>query len=158
MSRSALNSSRTDNRRASELAKIHIAKKRLRLDDDTYRAIIARVCGGKTSAADLTQEERGKLLNEFQRFGFLEGASYTTSLDDFDDREPQARLIRALWADLTAIGALHDSSERALRGFIKRTAKSDSINWLSALQANACIEALKSMKRRAGHRQASTSR
>jgi phage gp16-like protein len=70
MSRSALNSSRTDNRRASELAKIHIAKKRLRLDDDTYRAIIARVCGGKTSAADLTQEERGKLLNEFNVLAF----------------------------------------------------------------------------------------
>jgi phage gp16-like protein len=158
MSRSAQNSSRTDNRRASELAKIHIAKKRLGLDDETYRAVIARVCNGKTSAGDLDQTERGKLPNEFQRFGFLEGASYTTNLDDFDDREPQARLIRALWADLTAIRALHDCSEKALRSFIKRVAKSDSIRWLTAQQANAVIEGLKAMKARAGHRQASTGR
>ncbi len=145
-------------RRKSELAKIHLAKKRLGLDDETYRAIIARVCGGKTSAGDLDQTERGKLLNEFQRFGFLEGASYTTKLDDFDDHEPQARLIRALWTDLTAIGALRDSSERALRSFIKRTVRSDSISWLTAHQANVCIEALKAMKARAGHRPASTAR
>lgn len=145
-------------RRKAELAKIHVAKKRLGLDDDTYRAIIARVCNGKTSAGDLDEAERGKLLDEFQRFGFLEGASYTTKINDFDDREPQARLIRALWADLTAIGALRDSSEKALRSFIKRTAKSDSIRWLTAEQANMCIEGLKMMKTRAGHRQNSTAR
>jgi phage gp16-like protein len=154
----AVHSREDDGRRNAELAKIHLGKKRLGLSDDVYREIIARVCNGKMSAGDLDETERGKLLDEFKRFGFIEGASYTTKLSDFDDREPQARLIRALWADLTAIGALHDSSEKALRNFIKRTAKSDSIIWLTAQQANAVIEGLKAMKARAGHRQNSTAR
>lgn len=151
MSGTAHNSSRAeDRRRVVELRKIHVGKRRLGWDDETYRDVIAQVCNGKRSAADLTQEERGALLDRMKYFGFVEGASYTTKLDQFDDREPQARLIRALWSDLTAIGALRDSSEKALRSFIKRTAKSDSINWLTGQQANACIEGLKAMKSRAG--------
>jgi phage gp16-like protein len=145
-------------RRRSELAKIHLAKKRLGLDDETYRAIIARVCGGKTSAGELDEGERGKLLDEFKRFGFIEGGSYTTSIADFDDREPQARLIRCLWADLKAIGALRDSSEQALADFIRRATKVDSIRWLTAQQANVVIESLKQWKRRIGYGQNSTGR
>jgi phage gp16-like protein len=145
-------------RRRSELAKIHLAKKRLGLDDETYRAIIERVCGGKTSAGELDEGERGKLLDEFKRFGFIEGGSYTTSIADFDDREPQARLIRCLWADLKAIGALRDSSEQALADFIRRATKMDSIRWLTAQQANVVIESLKQWKGRIGYRQNSTGR
>jgi len=145
-------------RRRSELAKIHLAKKRLALDEETYRATIARVCGGKTSAGDLDEDERGKLLDEFKRFGFTEGGSYTTSIADFDDREPQARLIRCLWEDLKTIGALRDSSEQALADFIRRATKVDSIRWLTAQQANVVIESLKQWKRRIGYRQNSTGR
>jgi phage gp16-like protein len=145
-------------RRKAELGKIHLAKKRLGLNDEVYREIIGRLFPGKMSAGDLDQTERGKLLDELRRFGFVEGASYTTKLDAFSDREPQARLIRALWADCAAFGAIHDSSERALRSFIKRVGRSDSINWLSATQASAVIEGLKAMKARAGHRQSSTAR
>jgi phage gp16-like protein len=150
------NSSRTENRRKAELAKIHLAKKRLGLDDETYRAIVARVCGGKTSAGDLDESERGKLLDEFKRFGFIEAGSYTTSIADFDDREPQARLIRCLWADLKAFGALRDPSEEALADFIRRATKVDSIRWLTAQQANVVIESLKQWKRRIGYGQHST--
>ena len=143
-------------RRRSELAKIHLARKRLGLDDETYRTVVARVCGGKTSAGDLDQGERGKLLDEFKRLGFIEAGSYTTSIADFDDREPQARLIRCLWADLKAVGALHDSSEQALADFIRRATKVDSIRWLTAQQANVVIESLKQWKERIGYRQNST--
>jgi phage gp16-like protein len=138
-----------------ELGKIHIGKKRLGLDDETYRLIIARVCG-KSSAAELDQAERGALLDEFKRLGFLEGGSYTTRLEDFQDREPQAKLIRALWADLEAFGALADASEKALMNFVRRVGKVDRIEWLTPLQANACIEGLKAMKARAGYKQRST--
>jgi len=139
-------------RRRSELAKIHVAKKRLALDEETYRATIARVCGGKTSAGDLDEDERGNLLDEFKRFGFIEGGSYTTSIADFDDHEPQARLIRCFWADLKTIGALRDSSEQALADFIRCATKVDSIRWLTVQQANVVIESLKQWKRRIGYR------
>jgi phage gp16-like protein len=147
---------KADARRRVELAKIHVAKKRLRLDDATYRAIIARVCVGKTSAANLGEHERGALLDEFKRLGFLEGGSFTKKLSDFNDREPAARLIRVLWASLEAFGVLHDASEKALRQFIKRTAKAESIRWLTAEQASAVIEGLKAWKARAGYKQNST--
>ncbi|HLW69823.1 MAG TPA: regulatory protein GemA [Candidatus Binataceae bacterium] len=133
--------------RRAELGKIHVGKKRLGLDDTTYRGIIARVCDGKTSAAELDERERRALLDEFKRLGFREGASYTKSLDEFDDREPQAKLIRCLWADLAALGALRDPSEKGLRRLVKRVAKVDSLAWLGPQEANAVIEALKQRRR-----------
>jgi phage gp16-like protein len=142
-------SDRGEARRLAALGKVHIAKKRLKLDDLTYRSIIARVCGGKTSVADLDESELGALLDAFKLLGFREGNSYTTKLTDFSDSEPQMRLIRALWSDCHAVGAIVDSSEKALRRFIQRTAKVDSIKWLTAVDANKIIEGLKAMKMRA---------
>lgn len=137
-------------RRRAEIAKIHVLKKRAGLDDPTYREMIARLSNGKRSAADLTQGERSALLDEFKRLGFFEGNVHAARLDDFSDAEPQARLIRALWADLAKIGVLRDPSEKGLRRFIKRTANVDSIGWLDAHQASSVIEALKAMKQRTG--------
>ena len=122
-----------DAARRAQLAKIHLAKKRLGPTDELYHAIIARVSKGKASSGDLSQEERGRLLDEFKQLGFLEGGSFTKSLDDFTDREPQARLIRALWADCAVFGIISDSSEPALRKFIKRTTSRDALEWLDAV-------------------------
>jgi len=54
-----------------------------------------------------------------------------------------------LWADLSALGALRDPSEKALRRFVKRVAKVDSLAWLGPHEANAVIEALKQWRKRA---------
>jgi len=58
-----------DRYRKTELAKIHVAKAQMKLDDDTYRALLERLTG-KTSAADLTARERSAVLNEFYRLGW----------------------------------------------------------------------------------------
>jgi phage gp16-like protein len=55
--------------RQSNLAKIHIAKKALGLDDETYRALLARVAG-VTSAKDLNPRQVSAVLAEFQRLGW----------------------------------------------------------------------------------------
>lgn len=55
--------------RKQNLAKIHIAKKDLGLDDDTYREALNLVTG-KTSAADLTLTEMLKVLAHFEKRGF----------------------------------------------------------------------------------------
>jgi phage gp16-like protein len=133
------------------LAKVHVAKKRLGLDDGVYRAILKRVTG-KESAAKLDAAELGRVLDEFKAMGFREGNSFTATLDDFTDQEPQARLIRALWADCVAHGVIRDASERALRRFVRRTARVDSIQWLGPREANAVIEGLKAMKARDAHK------
>lgn len=64
-----MNTAKIDNAKRSELAKIHIAKKDLRLDDDLYRDIlwtIARV----RSAADLDEAGRKAVLDHFRSRGW----------------------------------------------------------------------------------------
>lgn len=53
----------------SSLAKIHIAKAQLGLDDDTYRALLARVAGVR-SAKELSPRQVGAVLAEFERLGW----------------------------------------------------------------------------------------
>ena len=62
--------------------------------------------------------------------------------------------IRALWIALARAGALRDSSETALRHFVKRVSGQDALAWLGAADANKVIEALKAMMRRAHYRRA----
>ncbi len=52
-----------------QLSKIHIAKKDLGLDDETYRALLGRVAGVR-SAKDLTPRQIGAVLAEFARLGW----------------------------------------------------------------------------------------
>lgn len=58
-----------DRFRKDELAKIHVAKAQMHLDDDTYRALLERLTG-KRSAAELTARERNTVLGEFARLGW----------------------------------------------------------------------------------------
>lgn len=53
----------------STLAKIHVAKAQLGLDDETYRALLARIAGVR-SAKDLNKRQIGAVLAEFERLGF----------------------------------------------------------------------------------------
>jgi hypothetical protein len=142
-------SDRSEARRRAALAKVHIAKTRLRLDDQSYRSVIGRVCGGKTSAGDLDEAELGRLLDEFKNaFNFREGVSFTKKLSDFPDTEPQRQLINCLWTDLAALKIIRDGSEKALRKFVERTTKIAQLRWLTAGDANKVIEAMKAMKAR----------
>jgi len=55
--------------RRREIATIKVAQKQLGLDDDTYRAMLELVTG-KRSAADLTWQERKKVLDHLKTKGF----------------------------------------------------------------------------------------
>ena len=57
-----------DPTRAKDLARIHLAKKELGLEDDAYRALLQGVTK-KASAADLTARERWAVLKEMGRLG-----------------------------------------------------------------------------------------
>ncbi len=59
---------RKDSRR-NDLAKIHIAKKDLGLDDETYREMLLNVAG-VTSSAQLDEEGRKKILRHFEQHGY----------------------------------------------------------------------------------------
>lgn len=127
--------------RASAIAKVHVAKKQLGLDDDSYRAVLRRVTG-RDSAADLNEVQLGNVIREFVRLGWTGGADLRTG------RTPTGRLIRALWRD-----ASREKSEGSLRSMIRRVlGLTEGVitdpDMLSVADASKVVEALKGMKRR----------
>lgn len=132
--------------RAASLAKIHIAKKALCLDDDTYRAVLERVCG-VTSAKDLSDRQLGRLLGEFRRLGWTPKPAKPATAPL---RLPQLRKLRLLWYRLVEAGVIRSVEESSLLTFVQKRTGVDRLEWLSVEQGQAMIEALKAWGKRVG--------
>lgn len=120
--------------------KVQIAKKQMGLSDDDYRAVIARVCGGKTSSTACGPSDLDALLAEFKRLGWKGAAGRPRS------QKAQVRMIRAIFADMKPLLAVGDES--TLRSFVRRQTGVDAPEFLDAPQANKVIEGLKAWRRR----------
>ncbi|MFB2553220.1 phage protein GemA/Gp16 family protein [Ensifer soli] len=80
-----------------QIALLHVAKKQLGLDDDTYRAILARY-GRCESAADLTQPGFTAVVKYFTAMGFRSTWTQRTYGYRPTMATPaQVDLIRSLW-------------------------------------------------------------
>lgn len=101
--------------RSNELAKIHIAKAQIPLDDETYRDMLWTVARVR-SAKDLDAGGREAVLRHLKRTGWKDRAT-TTGETRYKKGTPAA-LIRWLWTQLHKAGAVSDSSDRALRRYI----------------------------------------
>lgn len=87
-------------KRKTELARIHILKADLGLSDDDYRTMLA-VQTGKSSAADLTDRERWRVLDHLSRLTGKDGRrkgypGRPHNADRGDGRAAQLRKIEAL--------------------------------------------------------------
>ena len=135
----------SDIRRRADLAAIHVAKKQLRLDDATYRMLLKNLTG-RESAGDLNAIQRGRVLNHMRTVGFAPRPAAAAKVERFDTdaSDKQARMARGLWIELARAGKVRDSSERALRHFVKRVCGADSLRFATPSQLNQVIEALKS--------------
>ncbi len=122
--------------RNSRLAKVHIAKKQLGLEDAGYRELLRRVTG-KHSSADCTEAELDLLLVEFKRLGFEPQGNATAPRAE----KEYVRMIYALWSGLKPY--LRDHSQVALRIFVKKMTGVDKPDWLGPEDANDVIEGLK---------------
>ena len=134
--------------RRAQLAAIHVAKKQLRLDDGTYRMLLVNLTG-RSSAADLTAQQRAAVIEHFRSRGFARAPGKGAGVEKLQ-QSAILRKIRACWLDLKSAGVLRDSSERALRAFVKHVVRVDSPGWLTPQQANVVIEALKAWHKRVG--------
>lgn len=123
---------------------IHVAKRDIALDDDSYRAILLRI-GNKASAADLTVPELEKVLEHMKRSGFKVRSKKNDRPLASDD---QSKMIRGLWLALAGMEVVRNSSEAALGAFVKRMTKVDTLQWLSTEQASQVIEHLKEWRER----------
>ncbi|MHB8382722.1 MAG: phage protein GemA/Gp16 family protein [Candidatus Binataceae bacterium] len=128
------------------MAAIHTGAKALGLDDMLYRDLLERVTGAR-SAAGLDGEQRRAVLDEMRRLGFEKTAGKRAGRPRLAD-SAQARLIRALWLELRDLGALRDSSERALSRFSERVCGIRELSWLDQADAAIVIGALQGWRDR----------
>lgn len=131
---------------SSSTAAIHVAKKELGLDDETYRAALVQVTG-KSSSAAMTEPERQKVLEHFRQKGFK--ARSTGSRKRLEGRF--APKLQALWIAGWNLGLVRDRDDRALVAFVKRQTGIEHVRFLRHGQdAIKAIEALKGWLSRAG--------
>lgn len=117
------------------LAKIHIAKKDLGLDDDTYRDLLEQRYSRRSSAR-LSDAQLIDLIGHFKNQGFKPKGS--------PKRAGQIAKVRALWLAGYNLGLIRDPSDAALGAFVARTAAVAAVNWLrDARAANKAVEGLK---------------
>lgn len=131
----------------SSIAAIHVAKKQLGLDEETYRAKLSNITG-KSSAKDMTEAERQKVLTVFRNDGFE--ASSKASQNGLQGKF--AKKLQALWIAGYNLGVVRDRRDAALIAFVKRQTGLDHARFLHhADDARSAIEALKAwLQREAG--------
>ncbi|WP_273718834.1 MULTISPECIES: regulatory protein GemA [Bartonella] len=124
------------------LAAIHMGKRALGLDDETYRALLFRLTG-KQSAKDLNFLEQRLVMQEMRAYG---GGVNGKLL-----RGKYAKKLQALWIAGWNLGIIRDRSDKALLAFVKRQTGIDHIRFLrDSDDACRAIEALKSWLQREG--------
>lgn len=130
----------------TSIAAMHVAKKQLGLDDETYRAALVQVTG-KTSSADMTEAERQNVLEHFRTRGFK--GSSTARRKPLEGKF--AGKLQALWIAGWNLGLVRDRDDRALIAFVKRQTGIDHVRFLRhGADAMKAIEALKGWLERAG--------
>lgn len=128
--------------RAKLIQIIHVAQHKLGIDTDTYRQMLLSITG-ETSTTAMNPGQLRKVLAAMEAKGFVvkpaSKARTTRALADY----PQAKKLRALWLEMYAQGIVRDSSEEALRRWVKRETDVDGLQWLESDKASMAIERLK---------------
>lgn len=136
----------------NQIIKIKTLQGALKIDDGTYRDILSGY--GVKSSTKLTIIKADQLIDDLTVKATAAGvwekrkpaakAKATRKLADDD----QSKMIRGIWIELHKMGAVRDSSEKALASYVKRMTRVDDLRWLSVIQAQTVIEALKKWRKR----------
>ena len=119
---------------------IHIAKARLKLSDDDYRAILWRVAEVE-SATQLDELTFDDLMTEFERLGFRSTWKRQTGGYRAGMATPsQIGFMRGLWRDYRG-----EDDAQAFRHWLERFHKITDPRFATSEKATAILAALKSM-------------
>lgn len=131
------------------IAKIHLAKNQLGLDDDTYRSII-RQAVGKDSSSKCTDKQLIKVVEALKAKGWKDdkpqkkGDRTTKERKAYENtNKPSISKIYALWGVLQRSGKIKSKDKAALDAFVKKYTDIDHVQWLDEQQAQKIIEMLK---------------
>lgn len=129
-----------------QITLLHVAKAKVGMSDDAYRAALAELAG-VTSSTELDQDGFTLLMGFFEWRGFApeqaKGPSYGNrpGMASF----AQLELIRTLWREYTR----GNGDEAGLCKWLERTFKVSSLRFLTKGDGQRAITALKAMKTRA---------
>ena len=131
------------NRRKRELALIHIGKKELGWDEDTYRDAL-HSWTGKRSAGKLNQKQRGTVIDAMKALGFKpERTQEPEPVVVHEDDDPELRKIKVLWRELHRAGKVNNPSLRSLNRFCIRMTRDEHVKFLDGPDRQKMIEVLK---------------
>lgn len=145
-------------RTRAELAVIHLGKKALRLDDDTYRDFLQQLTG-RRSAKELSSEQRQLVIEAMRKRGFKQDSwGGLGSILRKVQRQGGARLrphqakVKALWRALWNLGELRDGGDEALDRWLRsdKGAGVEALRFADAKACNMAIEGLRDWCRRSG--------
>lgn len=140
--------------RTNLISKIHIAKKQLDMDDDTYRAFL-NTAVKKDSCSKMSFSELHQVVAALKKKGFKVTAKKSTSVSGAKmspaSKGRRIDKMRAIWISMAKAGHLNDGSETALlawaQGEIRRQGgiPVDSLEWLESQDKvlNKVLEQLK---------------
>lgn len=130
--------------KTSELAKIHIAKKELAMDDDTYRAMLMQVAG-VSSSKDLSATGRAKVLEHFKAAGFKGKKTYPKRPHTTDNKA-QLQKIEAQLADMGLpwdyLTARQQGKDDKTLSMVERLTGVKRLEWCNKTQLSKVIAAL----------------
>lgn len=132
-----------------KLSLLHVAKSRLGLSDEDYRAILRRVAGVESST-ELDEVSFDLVMQYFERLGFKSDWSERNFGHRVGMASPQqVALIRSLWSDWTG----GKGTDADLGRWLFRSYKVSSVRFLDAGLAGKAINGLRAMvkRRKAGH-------
>ncbi|WP_418114589.1 regulatory protein GemA [Vibrio scophthalmi] len=138
---------------------IHVAKRELALDDDTYRIILDAETA-KDSCSKMSMKELEKVISALESKGFKRQKKGRKT--EFKKRlspksgnvKTEIDKIRAVWIVMAKQGFVRDGSETALDAYVRRVTNRhkdegvDHVAWCHARHAYAVLESLKSWHRR----------
>jgi phage gp16-like protein len=142
--------------RARLIKLIHVGRRELAMDDESYRAMLANTPAleGATSSKDLSVPKLKVVLELLKNKGFKvvpkakkagqNGRKTDVKMAD----DAQSKLIRHLWLELHSKGAVRDPSEVALNRFVLNRVQVEALQWLNTAQASKVIEHLKKWLKR----------
>lgn len=130
--------------RRADLAAIHVAKKQLGFDDETYRDILWTVCQVRSSG-DLDFAGRKRFLAHL-RACQAQVAPKPQARTDRPAKpawSPQLRLIWARWQKLADRGLVDHRTRQALDAWVFRQTSVDRLEWLNSMQRDLVLASLK---------------
>jgi phage gp16-like protein len=137
-----------DGARRADLAAIHVAKKALGWDEDTYRDVLSTVCSGIRSSADLDHTGRKRWLAHLAACQAQAGIARPQA-PKRAPWGPQLRKLWSLWQQLADKKLVSDRSREALQAWATNQTGVSRLEWMNAHQTDQIVNQAKAWLKRA---------